>query len=258
MSKLLLADRIETILRAQESAGWMVGDLIVAEKGTQAEKVEVYLREDLAVRLEARGLDIEYERLRAYYRVALANPQAKRNGVSFTAAEEAGTRPERFDWYAQFGSKLGKRQVRKLRGDRALDHPLNDGTTRQKAATLKQLLDDADAVEEALRDNPRLRSKLAGAVADPIPADDWKTGHRSGGRRGAEWGEGDRLAEELDRFAQSLAQRYQALAGTLHPEHAVQNRLLTSISGLRSTLDLFESGLTQGLTFDQFVASLSL
>jgi hypothetical protein len=265
-------NEVEQILRAQESAGWMVGDLIVKELGSDTDKVEEYIKNDLTVRLEARGLDIEYERLRSYYRTALRNPPEKRNGVSFTAAEEAGDKPERFGWYAKRGASLSKREVRKLRGDRKLDTAAGSGnlTEREKIEQAVKLLIDLKQTDAALELLYGLESDMFDALYTDVPAikdmvdeyeksisGDRRSGGGGGGRRSSEWDDGDRLAEELDRFNASLAQRYEALAGTLSAEHAVQTRLLASISKLRSTLDLFEDGLTNGLTFDQFLASLN-
>ena len=149
-----LVAEVETILRAQESAGWMVGDLMVRELGQDDIKVEDFIRNDLQPRLEARGLDIEYERLRAYYRVAKANPPEVRNGVSFTAAEEAGDKPERFGWYQQHGSSLSKRQVRKLRGDRRLDtaQGSKNASIEEKVGAIKDLTSQLTTADpEALK-----------------------------------------------------------------------------------------------------------
>lgn len=258
-----LVNEVERVLRAQESAGWMVGDMVVKEKGSDSSNVELYLRDVLQPQLEDRGLTVEYERLRAYYRVALANPPAKRYGVSFTAAEEAGDKPERFDWFKEFGPKLSKRQVRKLRGDRAMDNALN-GNEAQKLEAAVRLLLDLKQDDKAMELVEELDLKTRMALAEKIPAlkallnaRQTKTGGGGGGRRSSEWGDGDRVAERLARFTDSLTQDYEALAGTLTPEHAVQTRLLAEISRLRSTLDLFEDGLTKGMSFDDFVASLT-
>jgi len=272
MTKITLVDEVEQILRAQESGGTAIGDLIVRELGSNTDKVEDYLKNDLAVRLEARGLDIEYTRLRSYYLTALRNPPEKRNGASFTVMEEAGDHPKRFEWYAhpekyaKNGKTLSKRDIRRLRGDRRLDTAGGSKNMTKEELTTQAIdlalqLEDTDLALVVLNKlSPTMLHKMLEKfpeLADPYHAQSAKSGGRSGGRRGSEWEDGDRLAEELDRFAASLAQRYEALAGTLHPEHAVQTRLLASISRLRSTLDLFEDGLTNGLTFEQFLASLS-
>jgi hypothetical protein len=165
-----LVDEIERIIRAQESAGWMVGDLMVKELGTNPDAVDDYVRNDLQPRLEARGLDVAYERLRAYYRVALINPPAQRNGVSFTAAEEAGPHRKRFEWYAQHGARLSKRDVRRLRGDRKLDTAAGSGLlsdaerAAQAVATLAGI--GKDGLADALAKDNKLRALLSRAMRD--------------------------------------------------------------------------------------------
>lgn len=266
MKKIVLVDEVEHILRAQESAGIMVGDLIVQELGTDAEQVEDYLKNDLAVRLEARGLDIEYERLRAYYRVALRNPPEKRNGVSFTAMEEFGDHPDRFKWYAKYGATLSKRQVRKLRGDRKLDTAAGskNATKEEKVTEAVRLALDLDDMELALKAITHLSKTMLLNLLEKFPtvaaayhAQAEKSSRSGGGRRGAEWDDIDRLIEELERFDATLKERYEALVGQLHPDLLGQTRLLEAIGRHRTTLDLFEDGLNNGLTFDQFLASLS-
>jgi hypothetical protein len=265
VSKLTLADEVEQLLRAQESAGIMIGDLIVREMGSNTEKVEDYIKNDLVVRLERRGLDIEYTRLRTFYRVALRNPPEQRNGVSFTTMEEAGDHPDRFEWYAKYGATLSKRQVRKLRGDRKLDTAAGskNATKEEKVTEAVRLALDLDDMGLALKAITHLSQTMLLKLLEQFPtvatayhAQAEKSSRNGGGRRGAEWDDIDRLIEELERFDITLKERYEALVGQLHPDLLGQTRLLEAIGRHRSTLDLFEDGLNNGLTFDQFLATL--
>lgn len=164
MSKATLVNEVENILRAQESAGWMVGDLMVRELGVNTSMAEDFIKNDLQPRLEVRGLDIEYERLRTYYRIALYNPPEDRNGVSFTAAEEAGQHPDRFAWYAKQGAKLSKREVRRLRGDRKLD-TRTGGTLSQNKEMLSNLIKELEPAQlEEIMESEQVRARVSRAI----------------------------------------------------------------------------------------------
>lgn len=215
-----LVDKVETILRAQESAGWMVGDLMVEELGADRDRAEDFIRNDLQPRLEARGLDIEYERLRAYYRVALINPPEVRNGVSFTAAEEAGDKPLRFEWYAKKGSTLSKRWVRRERGDRRLDTASGskNASIEEKVGAIKDLTSQLSSADpEALRaamtqliDDDSFRTAVAEAQLDR------QRDRRDAASRG--WNNRGGTMAELDAFLKAM--------GPLDSAHSRMNEAL--------------------------------
>ena len=163
-----LVDKIATIIQAAESYQWAAGDEMVGALGRNTDLAEGYIKDDLQPRLEARGLDVEYERLRAYYRIALYNPTDKRFGVSFTAAEEFGQHPDRFKHYKEAhrrGRPLSKREVRRIRGDRKLDTAVGSKhtTVAEKKSALETLLKDEDIVQRMAAE-PELRSMVDNAV----------------------------------------------------------------------------------------------
>lgn len=255
-----VVEAIATGYRAMESYQWSCGDAMVKNLGRVADPKAGHIRTEVEAildRLSGYGIELAFETVRAWWYIASINPPAKRNSISFTAAQECGTDERRFDWYAQLGAGLSKREVRRLRGKK-VDNPIRTSSPAEKLDTLIELMEelaeagDDEALAELLEEHPKLQKFL-----DKLITKREKTARNSNTRRKSEWEDGDRLAEELTRFTESLTIRYESLAGTLTPDHAVQTRLLNEIGRLRRTLDLFESGLTEGLTFEQFVESLS-
>lgn len=223
-----LGKEIEQIIRATESAGWQIGDLIVSEKGEHAEQVEMYLKDVLQPELEERGIDIEYSRLRSYYRVALRNPIEKRYAVSFTAAEEAGDNADRFKWYRQHGPKLSKRQVRRLRGDRRLDGPTaGPGTQEEQLEYVKQLAEDPQFLVDLLSD-PTISASVTAAYSQVT------AGNRSAAR--------DRMIEAGFGGLERAGTYYDVLSDLTH----ILQRAKSTIGSLEE-LDHLSEGQIEGL-----------
>jgi len=186
--------------------------------------------------LEARGSGITKPTLRGWLTTARRNPPEVRNGVSMTAAQEAGDRPERFTWFAEYGGSLSKRQVRRLRGDRKIDNPVSSSSSIQdRQAKVAELLGDMspEQLEElAIRhpDVARLMTRAgvsAGAHArqDANEADGIRTPQL-----------GDDMAEYLHNVDLAIKRRLQALVTRADQPMGTRGGVLLELERLEQTL----------------------
>lgn len=161
LAKQIIANE-EGAERAASGYRWLNADLLDAGlpagdvTSTEVVKAKIAVGEAL----DRQGAGITTSTIGTWLLAARRNPIDKRNGISITAALECGDHPDRFTWYAEFGSGLGKRQVRRLRGDRKLDSvvPLSDAERERSVSDLLGGMSD-DQLEKVVLGNP----KAAGA-----------------------------------------------------------------------------------------------
>ncbi|MBT2235073.1 hypothetical protein [Nonomuraea sp. NEAU-A123] len=236
-----LADRLlaneEQADRAADSYRWENADLLAATL-PEGEATDAEVNEALEVvlaALESRGSGITKPTLRGWLTVARRNPPEVRNGVSLTAAQEAGDRPERFEWFAEHGASLSKRQVRRLRGDRKIDNPVTSNSSiSERQAKVAELLGGMSAahVEELAQRHPEAaRALMRAATAAGTRARQEVDGAE--GIRGQQVG--DDLAEYIHNADLGLRRRLHAVFTRDEVPEGMRGAVLLALSRLEQS-----------------------
>ncbi|MEU8319736.1 hypothetical protein AB0C33_15340 [Nonomuraea sp. NPDC048881] len=237
----VLADRLlaneEQADRAADSYRWENADLLAVAlpegEATDAEVNEAL--EVILAALEARGSGITKPTLRGWLTVARRNPSEVRNGVSLTAAQEAGDRPERFEWFAEYGASLSKRQVRRLRGDRKIDNPVTSNSSiSERQAKVAELLGgmSAEHVEELAQRHPEAARALMRAAAT-AGTRARQEADEAEGIRGQQVG--DDLAEYIHNADLGLRRRLNAVFARDEVPEGMRGAVLLALSRLEQT-----------------------
>lgn len=199
---------------------------------------------------EESGEPLTFTRLRHVLLVGRRNYDWLTSDISFTALEECGDNPDRFAWYREYGSKLSKRQVRRLRGDRKGDSP-NDAMEEYV-----RLLDDGDedAILDFLIKHPKVRAMHDRITNKAYALDeDGREGAGRGHGRDPEWDNGDRMAAELERFIRNMRLRLQCVAENLGP-NTPRNRINNDLDQAMDLLAMGKSLLSGVTSIEQYLA----
>jgi hypothetical protein len=177
---------------------WALGDTLVTEITSHHADPGETIAAIHAELVEAGVTDVQANTIRTWYTVALRNPAEVRNGVSFTAAQEANDHPDRFKWFAnpekyasRPGRPLSKRDVRRLIGNKKLDNPAGSiySTPVDRSTDLTKSISSMDQVEledwatrnpRAMRDLMAAQHKVAQSATEdhtarttPVPRRQW-------------------------------------------------------------------------------------
>jgi len=237
-----LADRLleneEQADRAADTYRWENADLLAAAL-PDGEATDAQVNEALEVvleALEARGSAITKPTLRGWLTVARRNPPELRNGVSLTAAQEAGERQERFQWYAEYGASLSKRQVRRLRGDRKIDNPVSGNSSiGERQAKVAELLAgmSADHVEELAQMHPEVARIMTRAAATAGA----RARHEADEADGVQGPQvGDDLAQYIHMYDLGLRRRLQAVSTRDEVRDGMRGAVLLELARLEQTI----------------------
>jgi hypothetical protein len=200
---------------------------------------------------EESGEPLTFTRLRHVLLVGRRNYDWLTSDISFTALEECGDNPNRFSWYQEYGSKLSKRQVRRLRGDRKGDSP------NEAMEEYVRLMDegDEDAILDFLIKHPKIRAmhdRLTNK-AYALDEDGREAGRSGGSSRDPEWSSGERLAAELERAHRNIRLRLQCVAENLGPS-TPKGRIVTATNELIALLSMAEPMMTGVTSIEQYLS----